>query len=573
MEDQCAAANWTQYHVGGGSFVPWYHYPAPASFLQPHQVHHPYGFVVPQEGYGHYQPELWNYQTCAWPDTSRQVNEQVASAVWNKVGRLGSGLEVEKVESGGDCHDTLPMDISPSASPALSISTRSPTKSTISNTGSELKSEVLCSSPKKPCVLNSVQFSTIDLSEASSSVLSLLAKCNACMKKMLAQARGTNVSLSEPCTCSIKQEKAADPQNKPGSAAMYEPSKVRTYDKDSLMKHKPKAITINDMREEPQKRVVVQRVNGVARLFALPTKSPMPDNLKNVQARNTAQGTSFETHEGLHGPSSAEFKISEHCLKQKSTSSKDPRKASSQMKTDCAKKFVAPSKAASECTKSSCTSAQPVSEHKDGRARRRRQRRRKRAKDRCLFNAAPPVLTGVSPCDTEQSVSASKGCSLPQSAHLVSTDAELSTSTTCARKIPSSEVSHSAEESTNNSLETLGTKHSPTNRCSIDTSSCQMSQDKPVKSEREECRTSSDVCAGHIDSSTCIGEHFTDVVVGGNVAGVYYAPGAVIDRVLITSIEMRVDPKLGGCTERVDEPFSLVSQAEKLDEGWIWSFE
>lgn len=549
--------------------MPWYHYPAPASFFQPHQVHHPYGFVVPQEGYGHYQPELW-YQTCAWPDTSHQANEEVASAVWSKVGRLGNGLEVEKVESGGECHDPLPMDISPSASPALSISTRSPMKCTISNTGSELKSDLLCSSPKKPCVLKSMQFSTIDISEASSSVVSLLEKCNACVKKMLAQARGTNVSSSEPCTCSIKQEKAADPRNKPGRSAMYEPPKLHTYDKDSLMKHKPKAITINDTAEEPQKRVVVQRVNGVARLIAIPNKFPMPHNLKNAQARNTAQGTSFNTHEGLHGRSSAEFNISEHFLKQKSSSSKDPRKASPQIKRDCAR---GPTKAASECTKSSCTSAQPVLEHRNGKARRRRLRRRKRAKDRCLSNGASPVLTGVSPCDTEQSVSASKDRSLPHSGHLVSTDAELSTSTACARKIPSCELSQSAEESTNNSLETLRTKHSPTNRCSIDTSPRRLSQDKPVKPEREDCRTSSDVCAEDIKSSTCIGELSTDVVVGGNVMGVYYAPGAVIDRVLITSIEMRVDPKLGGCTERVDVPFSLVSQAEKLDEGWMWSFE
>uniref|UniRef100_A0A224YB33 Uncharacterized protein n=1 Tax=Rhipicephalus zambeziensis TaxID=60191 RepID=A0A224YB33_9ACAR len=567
MEDQCAAVNWARYHAGGGSFVPWYHYAPPASFFQPHQVHHPYNYVVPQESYGIYQPELWNYQTCAWSDTSGQASKEAASAVCNKVGRLESETRV----LGGECHDPLPMDISPSASPALSISVKSPTKSAISSAGSELKSDLMCSSPTKPCVLKTTQFSPIKLSETSPA-LSLLAKCNACMKKILAQARGTGVPINEPCTCTMKQEKDADWENKPGSSVMYEPPKAQTFENDSLMKHKPKAITINDMAEEPQKRVVVRRVNGVARLVTVPDKLTTSYSAKNAQAGNaaSAQGTSFTTHEGMHGPSVAELNIPEHCLKQKSSGSKDPRKASP--KTE---RGLGPSKTASECAKSASASAQPVSEPKNGNARRRRQRWRKRERRRQLLNAVPPVLSGESPRNAEQSVTASNGCSLPQPAHSASTDAELSTSTTSGQKSQSSEVSRSAEESTNNSLETSSTtKHSPTNRCSIDFSSRQMSEDKPVKSEREDCRTGSVVCAGDIGSSTCIGELSTDdVVVRGNVMGLYYAPQRVIDSVLITSIEMRVDPKLGGCTEHLDGPFSLVSQVEKLDEGWMWSFD
>lgn len=538
MEDRCAAVNWTQYHVQSASYVPWYHYAPPASF---YQQHHSYNYVGPQEGYGVYQPQLWDYHTRAWPDTAGQASKQAAPVVGNKIERSESEACVLD-----ECHDPLPMDISPPTSPAPSISTKSPTKCA----GSELKlkSDLLCSSPTKPSMLTTMQFSSIKISETSAPVLSLLATCNACMKKMLATATGTG-PVNESCTCPINLDKAIDQQKKSGSSSRYEPSKVQNFECDSIMKQKPKAITMNDMAE-PRKRVVVQQVNGVARLITFSNKFPVSHNVQNAQSRNTGQSRLFTTHKGQQGPSSAGLNFSKHCLKQKSTISKDPRKASPKIEKECAKKFVGPSKTASACAKSSYTSAQTL---KNRSARRKRQRMRKREKCLRLLNA-------------EQSLTANKVCSFAQPANLASTDAELLVSSTSMQK--SSGVSHSATESANNSLETMQSS----TKSSIDISS-RMSEDKPVKPKREDCRTGS-LCAGDIRSSTRTGVLSTnDMVVGGNVMGIWDAPKAEVDRELITSIEMCVDPELGGYMEHVDRSVSFISQLEKLDEGWECFFD
>ncbi|KAH6928392.1 hypothetical protein HPB50_015485 [Hyalomma asiaticum] len=163
---------------------------------------------------------------------------------------------------------------------------------------------------------------------------------------------------------------------------------------------------------------------------------------------------------------------------------------------------------------------------------------------------------------------------LPQSAP--PPDAELSLSSALTRTMPSPKVPVSAEESYEDCLQAVCTLlHSPTTRCAIDIPHHPTSQDEvTTKREQEGSRASLGVCAGDGGPSTCRRDLSTnDVVVGGKVMGIYYAPGQVIDRVVLTSIDMHVEPKLGGCAERLHGPLSLLSQAEKLDEGWILSFD
>nr|XP_050027799.2 uncharacterized protein LOC126523005 [Dermacentor andersoni] len=596
MENQYGAVNWGHYYMGGGPPVPWYHYPPPASFLQPGFQHRSCGFIVPQ-GYSLHQ-SYWNgnYQNCAWPDPSNGTIKEVAPPVPIK----GEKLEKETCPLGPDSHDPLPMDISPCASPTLtspttwvtnisssnlssmspkkcatnvsstSLSDISPIKSPISRTDLMLKKDTLRASPKTSCVLKTVKFPSIDSSETSSSVLSLLTKCNACMKTLLAQAKGTNVT-AEPCTCHTKQEVAPDFQSEPESTIVYEPPKTQAFVNDSLMKHKPKEVTVTRMAEEPPKRVVIQRVDGVARLFAVSDEIPLLQKSENIQTRKTVQlqESPFITksNKGVYCDALA---IKESCLEQWSSSTDDPLKSVLETEGNCIEN-VCPNEAISEYNTSLHTSTEPVSEHKNARAHCRRLRGKQKGdmKDQYFLKCVPPVLAGVSPCDLEEDMNASKDCLFLQSAALVSTDAVLSASTSCMQKAANSEVSHlahRAQKCTDNSLRTFkSTEHSPTNQCSFsDISSHQMNCGQEVS---QASVTVSDVC-----SSTCIDKLCTsDVVVGGKVTGVYTS-GPVIER-LFTSIEMKVDPKFGGRVEHIDVPLELLSQVEKLDEGWICSFE
>lgn len=565
-----------------------------------------------------------------WPDTSNRASKGATSHASNRAERL----ENESHLLSSECHDPLPMDISPCGSPALCHLTKSPTKSPITKAGSRLQSDDLGSPSKKTCVLETVQFPSIDLSKASPSVVSLLSKCNACMKRMLAQAKGTGVSITEPCTCSVKQEKVADPRSKPANSAVHEPHKTGSLGNDSLMNHKPKEVTLTKMTEEPLKRVVVQRVNGVARLFSVSDQFSMRQNF-NVEARNTTplQKATFTNHEGVRRPPSTELNTPEHCVKQKSSTTKYPVKTSLSLKAkkDFTENVVDPRKSASKCVKSSSTPTEPVSEHKDGRAqlgnlsvrrkknvkhwrsltnvssapsrvspcgvrkagtankdgllsqskpvpvhgdrrtRRRRLRRKRGAKNRRILNDLPTALTDALPSHVQQGATANKD--LPQSAP--SPDAELSLSSALTRTMSSPEVPISAEESYEDCWQAVRTLlHVPTTRCTIDIPPDPTSQDEVTTKREQGSRASLGVCAGDGGPSTCTRDISTnDVVVGGKVMGVYYAPGPVIDRVVLTSIEMHVDPKLGGCAERLHGPLSLLSQAEKLDEGWILSFD
>lgn len=590
MENQYGAVNWGHYHMGGGSPIPWYHYPPPASFLQPGLQHHSYGFIVPQR-YGFHQ-SYWNgnYQSCAWPDPSKEARKEAALSVPIK----GEKLEEEIYPLGAESHDPQPMDISPCPSPELTsptksatnlsstnLSDKSPAKFPISSAGPVLKRDTLCASPKTSCVLKTMKFPSIDLSEASS-VLSLLNKCNTCMKTLLAQARGTNIT-NEPCTCVTKQELAADSQSKPEIMAVYEPPKTQAFVNDSLMKHKPKEVTVTRMAEEPPKRVVVQRVDGVARLLAVSDESPLLQKSENSQ-RKTVQlqervftTKSNKVHCDSFALANRELNIPEPSLKQRSSSTNDPLKSILETEGDYIENVLHPTEAISECATSLCTSTEPVAEHAYARALcwRLRGRQEGDMKDRHLLKCVSPVLARVAPCDVGNDTNAIKDCLFLESASFVSTDAVLSASSSCTQKVPNSEQSHlthSAEESTDKSSRTFRTtEHSPTNQCSFEISSHQIPPDELLKCEQEASQASIDV---HVsDISTCNDEfHTGDVVVGGKVTGVYTS-GPVIEGLVFTSIEMKVDPKFGGCVEHVDVPLEILSQTEKLDEGWICSFE
>lgn len=63
-----------------------------------------------------------------------------------------------------------------------------------------------------------------------------------------------------------------------------------------------------------------------------------------------------------------------------------------------------------------------------------------------------------------------------------------------------------------------------------------------------------------------------DACVGEKVKGVY-TPDSTIDTSQTTCINIKVDPKLGGCVEMRDGPVEFSSEVEEEDEGWVLSFD
>lgn len=63
-----------------------------------------------------------------------------------------------------------------------------------------------------------------------------------------------------------------------------------------------------------------------------------------------------------------------------------------------------------------------------------------------------------------------------------------------------------------------------------------------------------------------------DACIGDKVKGTY-SPDSTIDTSQTTCINIKVDVKLGGYVEMINGPVELPSELEKLDEGWVFSFD
>lgn len=63
-----------------------------------------------------------------------------------------------------------------------------------------------------------------------------------------------------------------------------------------------------------------------------------------------------------------------------------------------------------------------------------------------------------------------------------------------------------------------------------------------------------------------------DACIGEKVKG-KYIPGSTIDTSQTTSVSIEVDVKLGGVVEMINGPVELSSELEKLDEGWVLTFD